>query len=182
MIYTYNSDLRLSSKGGIAFSKFLHALIMQNFWLVRTAIILTFCLPILICQMGWGTRASRHFQPSPVKPSRLLFHHQWIVRLFCKQLLMALLATFTRAMTKIVTTLQNKGNDALLAGIFPNKAGRKPQYHAEPKQKVQILSPRELEVLNLISFAIYRDVFAIFTWYIVPPRTIEPDHRGQIVH
>jgi len=87
---------------------------------------------------------------------------------------MALLATFTRAMTKIVTTLQNKGNDALLAGIFPNKAGRKPQYHAEPKQKVQILSPRELEVLNLISFAIYRDVFAIFTRYIVPPRTIEP--------
>jgi hypothetical protein len=24
------------------------------------------------------------------------------------------------------------------------------------------------------SFAIYRDVLTIFTWYIVPPRTIEP--------
>ena len=80
---------------------------------------------------------------------------------------------------KVVTPRQNKGNDSLLAGIFPNKAGRKPQYHAEPKQKAQILSPRELEVLNLISFAIYRDLFPIFTWYIVPPRTIESTTVGK---
>jgi hypothetical protein len=33
----------------------------------------------------------------------------------------------------------------------------------------------QLGVVKLTgSFAIYRDVFAIFTWYIVPPRTIEP--------
>ena len=52
---------------------------------------------------------------------------------------------------KIVATLQNNGNDAPLAGLFRNKAGRKPEGQAEPKQKAENLSPRELEVLNLIS-------------------------------
>jgi len=52
---------------------------------------------------------------------------------------------------KIVATLQNNGNDVPLAGLFRNKAGRKPEDQAEPKQKAENLSPRELEVLNLIS-------------------------------
>ena len=52
---------------------------------------------------------------------------------------------------KIVATLQSNGNDAPLAGLFRNKAGRKPEGQAEPKQKAENLSPRELEVLNLIS-------------------------------
>jgi len=52
---------------------------------------------------------------------------------------------------KIVATLQNNGNDAPLAGLFRNQAGHTPEGQAEPKQKAEILSPRELEVLNLIS-------------------------------
>ena len=52
---------------------------------------------------------------------------------------------------KIVATLQNNGNDAPLAGLFRNKAGHTPEGQVEPKQKAEILSPRELEVLNLIS-------------------------------
>jgi len=52
---------------------------------------------------------------------------------------------------KIVATLQNNGNDAPLASLFRNKAGRTPEGQAEPKQKAKILSSRELEVLNLIS-------------------------------
>jgi len=52
---------------------------------------------------------------------------------------------------KIVATLQNNGNDAPLAGLFRNKAGHTPEGQVELKQKAEILSPRELEVLNLIS-------------------------------
>jgi DNA-binding NarL/FixJ family response regulator len=52
---------------------------------------------------------------------------------------------------KIVANLQDKDNDAPLAGLFRNKAGHKHEGQAEPKQKAEILSPRELEVLNLIS-------------------------------
>ena len=52
---------------------------------------------------------------------------------------------------KIVATLQNNGNDVPLVGLFQNKAGRKPEDQADTKQNAEILSPRELEVLNLIS-------------------------------
>jgi DNA-binding NarL/FixJ family response regulator len=52
---------------------------------------------------------------------------------------------------KIVVTLQNNGNDVPLAGLLQKKAGRKPEDQADTKQNAEILSPRELEVLNLIS-------------------------------
>jgi DNA-binding NarL/FixJ family response regulator len=52
---------------------------------------------------------------------------------------------------KIVATLQNNGNDVPLAGLFRNKAGRKPEDQADTKKNTKILSPRESEVLNLIS-------------------------------
>ena len=52
---------------------------------------------------------------------------------------------------KIVATLQSNGNDVPLVGLLQNKAGRKPEGQADTKQNAEILSPRELEVLNLIS-------------------------------
>ena len=52
---------------------------------------------------------------------------------------------------KIVATLQNNGNDVPLAGLLQKKAGRKPEDQTDTKQNAEILSPRELEVLNLIS-------------------------------
>jgi len=52
---------------------------------------------------------------------------------------------------KIVAALQNDGRSAPFAGFFQNKAGHKTKDQAEPKQKDEILSARELEVLNLIS-------------------------------
>ena len=52
---------------------------------------------------------------------------------------------------KIVATLQNNGKNVPLVGLLQNKAGRKPEGQADTKQNAEILSPRELEVLNLIS-------------------------------
>lgn len=52
---------------------------------------------------------------------------------------------------QIVVNIQNNYNDAPLAGLLRNRAGHKPEGQAEPKQNAKILSPRELEVLNLIS-------------------------------
>ncbi len=52
---------------------------------------------------------------------------------------------------KIVATLQSKGSGAPNSAVLRDEAGRKPQKRAKPEQKAAILSPRELEVLNLIS-------------------------------
>ena len=52
---------------------------------------------------------------------------------------------------KIVTTLQNNENDIPHSAISLNRTGRQPEDHGDANQKAEILSPRELEVLNLIS-------------------------------
>ena len=52
---------------------------------------------------------------------------------------------------KIVATLQSNGNDVPLVGLLQNRTGRQPEDHGDANQKAEILSPRELEVLNLIS-------------------------------
>ena len=52
---------------------------------------------------------------------------------------------------KIVATLQSNGNDVPLVGLLQNRTGRQPEDHGYANQKAEILSPRELEVLNLIS-------------------------------
>jgi len=52
---------------------------------------------------------------------------------------------------KIVATLQNNENDIPHSAISLNRTGRQPEDHGDAYQKAEILSPRELEVLNLIS-------------------------------
>jgi len=52
---------------------------------------------------------------------------------------------------KIVVTLQNNENDIPHSAISLNRTGRQPEDHGDANQKAEILSPRELEVLNLIS-------------------------------
>jgi len=52
---------------------------------------------------------------------------------------------------KIVATLQNNENDIPHSAISLNRTGRQPEDHGDANQKAEILSPRELEVLNLIS-------------------------------
>ena len=52
---------------------------------------------------------------------------------------------------KIVVTLQNNENDIPHSAISLNRTGRQPEDHGDANQKAKILSPRELEVLNLIS-------------------------------
>ena len=52
---------------------------------------------------------------------------------------------------KIVATLQNNENDIPHSAISLNRTGRQPEDHGDANQKAKILSPRELEVLNLIS-------------------------------
>ena len=52
---------------------------------------------------------------------------------------------------KIVATLQNNENDIPHSAISLNRTGRQPKDHGDANQKAKILSPRELEVLNLIS-------------------------------
>ena len=78
---------------------------------------------------------------------------------------------------KIVATLQNNGNDVPLAGLLRNKAGRKPEDQADTKQNAEILSPRELEVLNLISRGLsYSEVAATLS---IAPTTV-PVHIRNI--
>ena len=78
---------------------------------------------------------------------------------------------------KIVATLQNNGNDVPLAGFLQNKAGRKPEDQADTKQNAEILSPRELEVLNLISRGLsYSEVAATLS---IAPTTV-PVHIRNI--
>ena len=78
---------------------------------------------------------------------------------------------------KIVATLQNNGNDVPLVGLFQNKAGRKPEDQADTKQNAEILSPRELEVLNLISRGLsYSEVAATLSI----ARTTVPVHIRNI--
>jgi len=78
---------------------------------------------------------------------------------------------------KIVATLQNNGDDAPLAGLFRNKAGHTPEGQVKQKQKAKILSPRELEVLNLISRGLSYSEVAI-TLSIAP--TTVPVHIRNI--
>ena len=52
---------------------------------------------------------------------------------------------------KIVAALQNNENDIPHSAISLNRTGRQPEDHGDANQKAEILSPRELEVLNLIS-------------------------------
>ena len=52
---------------------------------------------------------------------------------------------------EIVATLQNNENDIPHSAISLNRTGRQPEDHGDANQKAEILSPRELEVLNLIS-------------------------------
>ena len=78
---------------------------------------------------------------------------------------------------KIVATLQNNGNDVPLTGFLQNKAGRKPEDQADTKQNAEILSPRELEVLNLISRGLsYSEVAATLS---IAPTTV-PVHIRNI--
>ncbi len=126
---------------------------------------------------GRGNQSIKGFQPQSIQRSQLLFHHQWIVRLFCKRLLMALLAIFTRAMNRLKSLQLSKQQwleihlsrhrlpirlsppfrimittRRLLAFSEIRRATR-PKVKPSQNKKAKILSSRELEVLNLISWA-----------------------------
>jgi len=78
---------------------------------------------------------------------------------------------------KIVATLQNNENDIPHSAISLNRTGRQPEDHGDANQKAEILSPRELEVLNLISRGLsYSEVASTLS---IAPTTV-PVHIRNI--